>query len=107
MEGEVTGRGEREVVRIDEKFILNSRGAKIGIADREVELRVPSYLDYFILKAVSARPSDVRDIATLVWRNGIPRGIRKRTKELMPYPELFKWKIKSLMARHVHDNGFR
>lgn len=62
---EVMGRTEKDRVRIDEKFVSESWKTKIRISDKEIEVRVPSYLDYFILKAVAARVSDVRDIATL------------------------------------------
>ncbi|MEM3786839.1 MAG: hypothetical protein QXZ59_05585, partial [Nitrososphaeria archaeon] len=46
MEGEVTGRAEKDIVRIDERFVLNSWRTKIKVADRGIEVRVPSYTDY-------------------------------------------------------------
>lgn len=105
MEGEVTGREEEEVVRIDEMFVSGSSKTEISIADKEIGVRVPSYLDYFILKAVSARPSDVRDIATLVWINGMPKGIKRRVRQLMPYPDLFSKKIELLLPI-IEDKRF-
>lgn len=75
MEGEIRGREEKEVILVDEKMIENRWLAKIPIADNLIELPVPSYLDYFITKTISARPSDIRDIASLVLDNGIPRGV--------------------------------
>jgi len=105
MEGEVTGREEEEVVRIDEALVSASTKTKINIADKEVEVRVPSYLDYFIMKVVSARPSDVRDIATLVWKNGLPKGMKKRIGQLMPYSDLFGKKVDSLLSI-IEDERF-
>ena len=105
MEGEVTGREEKEVVIIDEMFVSGSSKTKISIADKGIDVRVPSYLDYFILKVVSARPSDVRDIATLVWRNGMPKGMKRRVGQLMPYPDLFGKKIESLLSI-IEDKRF-
>lgn len=98
MEGEVTGRNEKDRVIIDDNFVADSKRNRIKVADKEFEVYVPSYADYLILKIVSARPSDVRDIATMAWKNGIPMGIKKRTKEIMPYPEVFEEKIKSIVS---------
>ncbi|MEM3546291.1 MAG: hypothetical protein QW547_04145 [Candidatus Bathyarchaeia archaeon] len=106
MEGEITGRAEKDVVRIDEKFVLNSWRTKIKIADREVEVRVPSYADYFILKVVSGRASDARDIATLVWKNGLPEGLEERVKEVMPYPEVFREKLRKSILPIIMDKRF-
>ncbi|MEM3694040.1 MAG: hypothetical protein QXI39_08500 [Candidatus Bathyarchaeia archaeon] len=106
MEGEITGRAERDVVRIDEKFVLNSWRTKIKIADRKVEVRVPSYADYFILKVVSGRASDAKDIATLLWKNGLPEGLEERVKEVMPYPELFREKIRKSILPIIMDKRF-
>ncbi|MEM2958478.1 MAG: hypothetical protein QW261_09305 [Candidatus Jordarchaeaceae archaeon] len=53
VEGEVTGRTIKDTVRIDEKFVLKSQKTRIKISKKEIEVRVPSYTDYFILKIVS------------------------------------------------------
>ena len=106
MEGAVTGRVGKEVVKIDEKFVLNSRKTKIKIGGREVEVFVPSYVDYFILKVVSARTVDAMDIAALVWKKGIPKGLKNRVKEILPYPELFEEKLRSSILLIIRDVGF-
>ena len=84
MEGEIRGRDEKEIILIDEKMIDNRRYIDIPIADNFVNLPVPSYVDYFIMKVVSARPSNIRDIATLILDNGIPKGVSRRIKEILP-----------------------
>lgn len=71
MEGLVKGR-ENEAFSIDEKFLTNSWKTKINIGNKDFEIFVPSYTDFFILKVMSARRSDIRDIAALVWKNGVP-----------------------------------
>lgn len=106
MEGEVTGREEKDIVRIDERFISNSLKRKIKVADKELEVRVPSYLDCFILKVVSGRASDAKDIATLVWKNGIPEGLRERVREVMPYPEIFDEKLTKSILPIIKDGRF-
>lgn len=100
MEGEVTGRTIKDTVRIDEKFVLNSQKTRIKISNREIEVRVPNYTDYFILKIVSGRAIDVKDLATLTWKKGIPEGIRERTSEVMPYPEVFEKKLSKFILPH-------
>lgn len=106
MEGEVTGRTEKDIVRIDERFILDSRKTKIKVAGREVEVKVPSYVDYFILKVVSGRASDARDIVTLIWKNGLPEKLEERAKEIMPYPEVFKEKLRKSILPIIRDKRF-
>ena len=41
------------------------------------------------MKIVSARKSDALDIAALIQEKGIPPGIKKRTKQILPYPQIF------------------
>ncbi|MBS7612132.1 nucleotidyl transferase AbiEii/AbiGii toxin family protein [Candidatus Bathyarchaeota archaeon] len=106
MEGEVTGRAEKDVVRVDERFISDSWKAKIRIGGREVEVRVPSYVDYFILKVVSGRASDARDIATLLWKNGMPKGLKERIREVMPHPEVFEEKLRKSILPIIEDKRF-
>lgn len=80
MEGEIRGRtGER--ILIDKRFLLDSKESTIQIGGAAVKIRVPSYPDYFLLKLVSARPSDIRDIVALVWQKGLP-GIKVLTERV-------------------------
>jgi len=106
MEGEVTGRAEKDVVIIDERFVSDSWKSKIKVAHKEIEMRIPSYRDFFILKVVSARASDARDIATLVWKNGVPERLEERVREVMPYPEAFKEKISESILPIIKDKRF-
>ncbi len=106
MEGEVIGRDEKDIVRIDERFVLSSWRKRIKIADREIEVRVPCYKDYFILKVISGRASDAKDIATLVWKNGLPEGLEERVKEIMPYPEVFREKLRKSILTIIGDKRF-
>ncbi len=106
MEGEVTGRAEKDIVKVDERFVLDSWKTKISIADREVEVRVPSYLDFSVLKVVSGRASDARDLATLIWKNGIPEGLKARINEVMPYPEVFREKLSKSILPIIMDKRF-
>jgi|GEM_PF-6059869 len=50
----------------------------IPIANKSIKLPVPSYVDYFIMKVVSARASDIRDIASLICENGVPENLLER-----------------------------
>jgi len=106
MEGRVVGRDEkRQVVTIDEKFVENSKLVKLKVAEKEIEVFVPTYADFMILKMVSCRPSDVRDIATLVWKNGIPSKIRKRAKEVLPESKVFDSNLKIVISE-ISDGRF-
>ncbi len=106
MEGQIRGRAENQIILIDDEFINNSRKTKLLIGEREISLFVPSYLDYFILKIVSSRPSDIRDIASLVWKNDIPRGIEKRMKKILPYPKTFHENLKNQVIPDIKDDRF-
>lgn len=105
MEGQVVGRTEKQVVPVDNNFIENSKKTKIEIGDKEYEVFVPSYVDYLILKTVSSRPSDIRDITTLVWKRDIPKDIKKRVKELLPYPEVFTENLRNSI-KIISDKRF-
>lgn len=78
----------------------------IQIADKNVKIRVPSYLDYFIIKVVSSRPSDIRDIASLIHTNGTPKGIKERVKQILSYPEIFKIKMERKIIPEICKNTF-
>jgi hypothetical protein len=106
MEGQVRGRAQKEIIKIDDEFINNSKRVKLPIGESEIDLLVPSYLDYFILKVVSARPSDIRDIASLVWKNDIPDGIKKLIRKILPYQNIFQKKLKSQIIPDIADIRF-
>jgi len=107
MEGKVVGRDEkRQVVIIDEKFVENSRLVKLKVAEKEIEVFVPAYTDFMILKVVSCRPSDVRDIATLIWKNKIPSEIRRRVKEMLPDPKVFDDNLRKVVIPEISDERF-
>lgn len=75
MEGQVRGR-EGEVFALDEPFLSEARRVRIPIAGETREVFVPSYADFFALKVMAARKSDIRDLAALVWKNGAPNRLR-------------------------------
>jgi len=106
MEGEIRGRKPEEVVLIDEKMVEKSVLKTIQIADKNIKVRVPSYLDYFIIKVVSSRPSDIRDIASLIHANGIPKGLKERVKQILPHPEIFKIKVERKIIPEISKNTF-
>ncbi len=106
MEGQVVGRAEESVIKIDEKFVSKSKRTRITIGGSVFEMFAPTYVDYLILKIVSARPSDVRDIAALVWKKGIPGGIERRITELLPYPQIFNRNLKDIIIPHISDKRF-
>lgn len=81
MEGQIRGR-ENEVFTIDEKFLESSTQKNIIVGGMSLQIFVPSYTDFFLLKVMSARRSDTRDIAALVWKNGVPKDIKKRSSAL-------------------------
>ena len=105
MEGEVRGRTEEQIFFITEKFLQKTTKVKIPIAEKEVEIFVPDYTDYLLLKIMSARPSDVRDIATLVWKNGVPDGLKQRAKKALAHPEILK-KNMALIIDDISDKRF-
>jgi hypothetical protein len=93
MEGEIRGRKAEEVILIDEAMMKKRKFTTIPIADKPVRIPVPDYVDYFIMKVVSGRASDIRDIASLVHENGIPSGLEERINQILPSPTVFKAKI--------------
>ena len=105
MEGEVRGRTEEQIFFITEKFLQKISKVKIPIAEKGAEIFVPDYTDYLLLKIMSARPSDVRDIATLVWKNGVPNGLKQRAKKALAHPEILK-KNMALIIDDISDKRF-
>jgi len=92
MEGEIRGREPKDVILIDDAMIKGSQ-VTIPVAGEEVTVLAPSYADYFIMKVVSARPSDIRDLASLLLELGLPSGLIERIRQILPYPEVFKSKL--------------
>lgn len=54
----------------------------------------------------SGRTIDVRDLATLTWKNGIPKGLKERIIEVMPHPEEFKKKLSEFVLPAIKDKRF-
>jgi len=106
MEGEIRGREAKEIIKIDEAMIKNRVFASILIAGRAIKLPVPSYVDYFVMKVVSARASDIRDIASLICENGIPENLVERVKQILPYPEIFSIKLKERIIPEIRRKTF-
>ena len=105
MEGEVRGRTDEKVFFITENFLQKAKKAKIPIAGKDAEIFVPDYTDYLILKIMSARPSDVRDVATLVWKKGIPEDLKERAEKALAYPEIVEKSLK-LIIDDISDKRF-
>lgn len=106
MEGRVVGRTEEQTVVIDDNFVENSLATEIKVGDRTIKVFVPAYEDYLILKIVSSRPSDIRDIATLIWKNDVPDGLKRRTREILSYPRVFEKNIKETIIPIISDERF-
>lgn len=106
MEGEIRGRKQEEIILIDEAMIKNRKLASVPIADKLVRIAVPDYLDYFIMKVVSSRASDIRDIASLIHVKGIPSKLEKRVRQILPHPETFKAKIKERIIPEIRRATF-
>ncbi|MBI4447189.1 MAG: nucleotidyl transferase AbiEii/AbiGii toxin family protein [Acidobacteria bacterium] len=106
MEGEIRGRAG-ETLMLDERFVRDSQHSAIQIGGTSIKIRVPSYQDYLLLKLLSARPSDVRDIAAMVWKRGLPKtaDFRKRANEIVTEPDQLGGKMKLLIA-DVSDPRF-
>ena len=105
MEGEVRGRTDEQIFFITEKFLQKSRKVEISIAGKTTKVYVPEYTDYLILKFMSARPSDIRDIATLVWKNDIPNNLKEEAKEELAHPEIIDTNLK-LIQKDISDKRF-
>ena len=105
MEGEIRGRMEEQVFFITEKFLQKTRKVKIPIAKKMIEIYVSDYTDYLILKIMSARPSDIRDIATLIWKDGIPDDLEERAKKMLAHPDIAEKNLK-LVINDISDERF-
>jgi hypothetical protein len=104
-EDEVRGRTEEQLFFIAEKFLQKTKKAKITIAENIFEMNIPDYADYMILKIMSARPSDTRDIATLVWKNSIPSNLKDEADETLVKSEILDENLK-LMISDISDKRF-
>lgn len=105
MEGEVRGRTDEQVFFVTSDFLHKARKVKVAIAKEILELYVPDYTDYLILKVMSARPSDTRDVATLVWENGIPNDFKAEAEETLAHPEIIKKNLPLIMS-DIGDERF-
>ena len=105
MEGEVRGRTDEQTFFVTEKFMQKTKKLKITVAEKTIEMYVPDYTDYLILKLMSARPSDIRDIATLVWKNGIPENLKEEAKKTLSHPEIIEKNLK-LIISDISDKRF-
>lgn len=106
MEGQVAGRTKEQVVMIDDNFINNSLATKIDVSGKELEVFVPCYKDYLIMKIVSSRPSDIRDVAALIWKNGVPKDLKERSKEILPYTQVLKKNVEEIIIPTISDKRF-
>jgi hypothetical protein len=106
MEGEIRGREAKEVIKIDEVMVKNRVFVSIPIANKSIKLPVPSYVDYFIMKVVSARASDIRDIASLICENGVPENLLERVEQVLLYPEIFSIKLKERIIPEIRRKTF-
>ena len=105
MQGQVRGRIENDIVVIDKRFVQDSKRNSIKIGSKNIDFFVPDYTDYLILKIASARPSDIRDIAALVWKKGIPNNLKVRASEILKSQELFERNIKEIIQT-ISDKRF-
>jgi hypothetical protein len=103
MEAEIRGR-KNDYFIIDDKFVENSKSVKINVG-AECGVFVPDYADLFLLKLISARRSDIRDIAAMVWRQGLPETLLKRAKEVSDI-EIVKNKLKNEIIPDISDRLF-
>jgi hypothetical protein len=106
MEGEIRGRSG-EAFLIDEKFVSRSTEKTIQIGELSIPVRIPSYQDYFLLKLLSARASDVRDLAVMIWKTGLPESesLIQRAREVVNEPTILRDKLK-LILQDISDSRF-
>ncbi|MCD6592460.1 hypothetical protein J7L00_00015 [Candidatus Bathyarchaeota archaeon] len=80
--------------------------ATIPVAGEEVAVLAPSYVDYFMMKVISARPSGIRDLASLVLERGLLSSLSERIRQILPYPEVFKSKLEVNIIPVVKRRAF-
>lgn len=103
MEKQVRGRLD-DVFAIDDKFLADSWKTRIKIGSKECKVFVPSYTDFFILKVMSSRKSDIRDIASLVWKNRVP-DLKERLVALSD-PTIIIRNLKEKIIPKIEDETF-
>lgn len=106
MEGEVRGRKEEEIILIDDEMIEESRQTLITIADENVRVFVPEYSDYLIMKVISCRASDIRDIASMIHENGVPKALSKRVRKILPNAGVFYSNIRRRVIPEIKSKTF-
>ena len=106
MEGKVISRMTNQEVLINADFLDASAKTSIRVGTGDVQVYVPSYADYLLLKIISARSSDVRDIAALVWKNGVPADLEERAVKLIPNPEVVKTDLINIIVPALEDKRF-
>lgn len=105
MEGQVRGRTDEQIFFVSDEFLSNVIKTEIVIANEVFEVYVPNYVDYLLLKLMSARPSDIRDIATLVWKRGLPNNLKEVAKKMLAYPEIIDKNL-SVIVSDIADKRF-
>lgn len=106
MEGKVVSRVTNQEVVINADFLDGCTKTTISIAEGNVQTYVPNYTDYLLLKIISARQSDVRDISALVWKNGVPADLEERAVKLVPHPEVVKTDLANIILPAIEDRRF-
>lgn len=106
MEGEVRGRKEEEIILIDDEMIEESRQTLISIADENVRVFVPEYSDYLIMKVISCRASDIRDIASMIHENGVPKALSQRVRKILPSAGVFYSNIRRRVIPVIKSKTF-
>jgi len=106
MEGEIRGRRTEEAILVDDSMVRNSKPMLLSIADEDVEVFVPSYSDYFIMKVVSSRASDIRDTASLIHENGVPSGLEERVRQILPHPRIFRRNVEHVLISEIRKATF-
>ena len=71
----------------------------------QLQIFIPTYTDFFLLKVMSARRSDTRDIAALVWKNGTPKDIKKRLSALND-PAIFARNLEQKIMPDIKNRLF-
>lgn len=108
MAGAVTNR-EGASFEIGEAFLKRAKEMTLQIGEEACKIYAASYPDLFVLKVVSGRPSDVRDLAALVWKNGVPKiddSLKNLNDERFFYDNL-KEKIIPEMEHEFFLNSWR
>ena len=103
MEGQIMDRSGA-AANIDKEFIFRSKRTTISIANTTIPVRVPSYEDFFLLKVLSGRASDIRDIAAMIWKKETPKpnSFTKRAEQIITKPTVLKEKLQTILKDISH-----